>query len=170
MMRSLGSDRLLLRELEDSDVTGIFALRSDPQVNRYINRQAPKKIEEAEAFIETVKKGVATGESYYWAITLKENPGLVGTICLWNLSADRKTAELGYELCPSIQGKGIMNEAIGMVIDFAFSEGFTKLEAFTHRENKASTNLLLKHRFSLDEGRKDENDPDNIIYYRLAGA
>src|SRR5437868_14158701 len=100
MIRSLTSDRLILRKLEDSDVTGIFALRSDPQVNRYINRQAPTEIREAKAFMEKVRKGVAAGESYYWAITLKEDPQLIGTICVWNLSADRKTAELGYELSP----------------------------------------------------------------------
>ena len=169
MMRSLGSDRLLLRELEDSDVARIFALRSDPRVNRYINRQTPTNIGEAEAFIEKIKKG-GTGESYYWAITLKEDPELIGTICIWNVSADGKTAELGYELSPSMQGRGIMNEAIGMVIDFAFSEGLTRLEAFTHRENSASTKLLLKHRFVLDEGRKDDDNPNIIIYYRLSGT
>ena len=86
---------------------------------------------------------------------------MIGTICFWNLSADRRSAELGFELHPDHQGKGYMDEAMKEVIGFAFRSGFTCLDAYTHKDNLASTKLLLKHGFVHDEKRKD---PDNMIF------
>ena len=60
---------------------------------------------------------------------------MIGTICFWNESADRKSAELGYELHPEYQGNGYMDEAMKEVIGFAFRSGFTSLEAYTHKDN-----------------------------------
>ena len=90
---------------------------------------------------------------------------LVGTICLWNFSDDKKTAETGYELMPSYQGKGIMDEALGEMINYAFGKlKLHAIDAFTHRENKASAKLLEKQGFNLIVERKDEEVPDNIIF------
>ena len=50
------------------------------------------------------------------------------------------------------------------VIGFAFRSGFTSLEAYTHRDNLASTKLLLKHGFVHDEERKArESLSDDIL-------
>jgi ribosomal-protein-alanine N-acetyltransferase len=57
-----------------------------------------------------------------------------------------------------------MDEAIKEVIGFAFRSGFTSLEAYTHRDNLASTKLLLKHGFVRDEERKDPENPYQIMF------
>jgi ribosomal-protein-alanine N-acetyltransferase len=116
----LQSIRLKLRSLEDKDLTALYALRSNEKVNRYLDRPPARSVEDAQAFISKIRDGIAGNQSFYWAITLKDQPGLIGTICIWNLSVDRKTAELGYELHPDYQGKGYMQEAITLVIRFAF--------------------------------------------------
>src|SRR6516164_5567094 len=123
----LQSIRLKLRSLEDKDLTALYALRSNEQVNRYLDRPPARSVEDAQAFISKIRDAIAGNQSFYWAITLKDQPGLIGTICIWNLSADRKSAELGYELHPDYQGKGYMDEAIKEVIGFAFRRGFTSL-------------------------------------------
>jgi [ribosomal protein S5]-alanine N-acetyltransferase len=161
----LSTYRLSLRTLQGSDDTAIFSFRSNDNVNKYIGRRKQTNIDEAKAFIEMIKKNVAEGNSFYWGIVLKDKPELIGTICLWNLSDDRKTAELGYELHPDFQGKGYMQEAINAVIDFSFqTAGFSELEAFTHRDNTASTKVLEKLGFSLNPERKDPDTDDNIIF------
>lgn len=159
----LDTSRLLLRQLKETDVGAIYSLRSNEQVNQFIDRPIAKDPEEAKAFIQKISDGIAGNKSYYWGITLKENGKMIGTICFWNLSADRKRAELGYELHPDYQGKGYMDEALKEVISFAFRSGFTSLEAYTHKDNFASTKLLLKHGFVHDEERKDPENPCNIF-------
>ena len=156
----LDTTRLLLRQLKETDVSAIYSLRSNEQVNQFLNRAAAKDPEEAKAFIQKITEN----KSYYWGITLKENGEMIGAICLWNSSADRKSAELGYELHPDYQGKGYMDEAIKEVIGFAFRSGFTSLEAYTHRDNLASTKLLLKHGFVHDEEGKDPEKPYQMMF------
>ncbi|WP_239001346.1 GNAT family N-acetyltransferase [Elizabethkingia anophelis] len=81
------------------------------------------------------------------------------------MSADRKTAEVGYDLKPLYHGKGIMSEALVAVIEFGFSTlGLDKIEAFTSRYNEASKSLLLKHNFILNPERTDEDNLDNLIF------
>ncbi len=157
--------RLILRQLKATDDNEIFKLRSDEYINQYIDRPKETSIEESRQFIIKINNGINENKSFYWAITIKENPQLIGTICLWNLSEDKKTAELGYELNQKYQGQGIMNEAIKKVIEFAFQNiGVTTIEAYTHKDNLKSTSLLLKNNFSIDSRRKDEENINNIIF------
>jgi ribosomal-protein-alanine N-acetyltransferase len=160
----LHTPRLLLRPLKETDEDFIYSLRSNEQVNKFIDRVPAETIEDASAFIRKINEGVAENKSYYWGIVLKETSTMVGTICLWNLSADRKSAELGYELHPDHQGQGYMHEAMKEVIGFVFRSGFTCLQAYTHEDNLASTKLLLKCGFVHDEHRKDPENPSIMIF------
>jgi RimJ/RimL family protein N-acetyltransferase len=161
----LHSLRLKLRSLEDKDLTALYALRSSEQVNRYLDRPPARSLEDVQAFISKIRDGIAGNQSFYWAITLKNQPGLIGAICIWNISVDIKTAELGYELHPDHQGKGYMQEAITLVISFAFDGiGLSVLEAHSHKDNRASTKLLLKNGFELETGKNDANK-NNLIYF-----
>jgi ribosomal-protein-alanine N-acetyltransferase len=73
---------------------------------------------------------------------------LIGTICLFDFSGDNLKAEIGYELLPDFQGKGIMQEAISKVINFGIQHiGLNSIEAYTHAENQSSTRLLEKFNF-----------------------
>ncbi len=167
----LSTERLILRPLESSDEDEIFLLRSDEEVNRYIDRPRPASKKDAEAFIIRIQKGVASGESYYWGITLKNDTTLVGTICLWNLSADKKYGEIGYELSPSQQGKGIMKEAMKAVINYAFETiGITTLEAYTHKDNTASTKLLQHFGFKAVPLKKDADNENNVIWQKTSNV
>ncbi|MEO6882692.1 MAG: GNAT family N-acetyltransferase [Bacteroidia bacterium] len=160
------TERLMLRQLENSDDVAISSLRSNKQVNMFIEqRQKETTVEEAQKFIAKINKGISENANVLWAITGKEDEKLMGTICLWNFSDDKKTAELGYELFPEFHRKGIMNEAFQPIIDFAFSVlKLTKIEAFTHRENIHSISLLIKNNFQLEENRSDEDNENNIIF------
>ena len=55
---------------------------------------------------------------------------------------------MGYELNPSQQGKGYMQESVAEVIRFAFDGiGLKNIKAYTNIENDKSVNLLKKFNF-----------------------
>jgi ribosomal-protein-alanine N-acetyltransferase len=148
----LQTTRLFLRALTTGDDDAIFALRSNDEVNRFIGRTAAQTLADAARFIQERIKDTAASEGVYWAIELKSTGRLIGTICYWNLNYGDESAEIGYELMPDMQGKGIMQEAITAVIAWGFNE--MKLEtitAFPIGGHERSIRLLEKNGFSYNE-------------------
>lgn len=145
------TERLLLRQLVDADAPGIQMIRSDEQVNQYLGRPACTDAEAAKNFIAKIEKGISNKESLYWVITLKGNEKLIGTICLWNFEAGKMQAEVGFELFPAFQGKGIMREALSEVLSFGFMElKLITITALTSPGNLPSIKLLQKAGFIVD--------------------
>jgi ribosomal-protein-alanine N-acetyltransferase len=107
----LTTERLTLRQLLIDDQNDIFALRSDTEINQYLNRQPSKTIEDAINFINKVNDNIKLNNSLYWAITLTMTKTFVGTICLFDFSDEKDSCEIGYELMTEFQGQGIMKEA-----------------------------------------------------------
>jgi ribosomal-protein-alanine N-acetyltransferase len=168
--------RLILRHLVPEDRKTIFLLRTDKQVSMFIDRPVTGSETEAAAFIEKIQSNCELNLSVYWAISLDADPELIGTICLWNFSEDRKLAELGYEMFPAFQGRGLMSEAINAVLDYGFQDcGLAAIEANTHRDNIRSKKLLSKFRFQYLPDKMDANNHNNEVYllehlkYRHAG-
>jgi len=159
---------LVLRKLKISDRSDIFAIRSDKGIAEYLDRPICRTLKEAAEFIEKINNGINRNESFYWAVTGKNNQGLMGTICMWYLSADRLVAEVGFEILPSFQGKGIMSEALCAIIEFGFNQiGLKFIEGTVHRNNIRSIKLLQKNNFKLKPGTPSEEDQE-MITYRLA--
>jgi len=153
---TLTTERLILRQLKIEDQNEIFALRSDKRVNEFLDRTKADSVEDAINFIYKINTSIRDNEVLYWAITFKENIHLTGTICLWNISKENLTADIGYELLPDHQGKGIMQEAIAKVIDYGFE--IIKLKAIDAEfapGNTKSIKLLEKNGFLYS--RKTEN-------------
>ncbi len=149
---NLFTERLNLRQLNLEDKNEIRFLRSDESVNKYIDRPRTKTNEEAKNFVEKINKGIARDEWIYWAISTKNNEKLIGTICLWNFSEDKNIAELGFELFPQLQGKGIMHEALMQIVEYGFEIlNLKKLEAYTNQQNISSIKLLKKNNFVLEK-------------------
>jgi ribosomal-protein-alanine N-acetyltransferase len=144
----LKTERLTLRQLINNDDKEIFALRSDDNVNKYLDRKPGKSIDEAKDFIRNINENIQRNDSVYWAITLNGTDKLIGTICLFDFSNNNLKAEIGYELLPAFQGKGIMQEATSKVIEYGIQHiGLNSIEAYTHSENQSSIRLLEKLNF-----------------------
>ena len=162
------TERLFLRKIELSDSDVILFLRSDKTVTKYIERpenRKTKNIADAIKFINELNEYLETNKSISWGITLKNNPKIIGTICLWNFSENNKTAEVGYDLDPKFQRKGFMNEALKAIINFGFKNlKLDKIEAFTQYKNENSKKLLENNGFQFIENRKDTDNKSNIIF------
>lgn len=161
----LQTERLALKEINENHVEDILKIRSNEVINRFVKRNSPRNNYDALQFILTIKERTRNNQTFYWGISLKDHPNLIGTICLWNFSEDRKTAEVGYEMLPDYHGKGFMSEALQAAINYGFNElSLQEILAFTNRFNENSKKLLLRHGFVLEEDRKDEGFPDNLVF------
>ena len=166
----LTTERLRLRQLTMADTNEIFLLRSSPVVNKHLGRPKTTSIDEAKAFIEKINTGIQNNQSLYWGICFIEQDKLIGTICLWNFSKEENKAEIGYELLPTFQGKGIMQEAFSKVTELGFRDlQLNTIEAWTVVQNENSIKILERNRFKRDpklENRIDKSveSPDTIIY------
>lgn len=161
----LETQRLQLKGINEGHVEDILKIRSNETINRFVRRNSPKNNYEALQFILTVKENTGNGKTFYWGISLKDRTDLIGTICLWNFSEDRKVAEVGYELLPEYHRKGLMSEALAAVVDFAFHElHLAEMVAVTHWDNESSKQLLLKHHFMLRKQQDDKAAPEHPVF------
>lgn len=159
------TERLILKEIDESHVEDILKIRSNEVVNQFVKRIPPKTNYDALDFILTIKKRVQNNESLNWGISYKNQQNLIGTICLWKFSGDRTEAEVGYELLPEYHRKGIMSEALNAVLNYGFNElNLQTILAFTNKFNENSKGLLVKHDFVLQEGRIDKGFPENLVF------
>lgn len=161
----LQTERLLLKQLEIEDWETISFLRTDADVNKYVNRSNAATKEKAVEFILKTQFNFENLIAYYWKIVPKNENKMIGSICLWNFSEDRNQAEVGYDLHPSFQGKGMMQEALKAIVQFGFDTlNLQRVEAYTHGKNEPSINLLTRNGFELIEGKKDGDNEHNIVF------
>jgi len=164
----LTTNRFVLRELTQNDAKEIFDLRTDTQVNKFLDRDMAKSIDDAKKFIHTIQINVQKNNAVLWAIAFNDRPGLVGTICYWNISTENDTAEIGYEMLPAFQRMGIMQEVFPEVIRYGFEKmKLQSIEAYTASENERSTRLLEKNSFIL-KGKLEPESNDfgmTLIYF-----
>lgn len=161
---TLTTERLTLRQLSIDDQQDILALRSDPEISKYLDRQLSKTTEDAINFFNKVNDNIKKNVAFYWAITMTETKIFVGTICLFDFSSEKNSCEIGYELMRKFQGQGIMKEAAQVVIDYVFQTlKFKNIFAFTHYDNQNSTKLLSKFNFVKSIETARENPDLNIF-------
>ncbi|AFL82638.1 acetyltransferase, ribosomal protein N-acetylase [Aequorivita sublithincola DSM 14238] len=159
------TERLNLRKVLPTDAERVFYFRSNKEINKYIKRP-PQTREMSIAHIQLLDYNLKTNKGISWGITTKDSNVIIGNICLWNFSKDKKTAEVGYDLDPKFQGQGIMSEALKAVLHFAFEiRGFETIEAYTDYRNIPSKKLLKLHGFIPNEGKKDTDNQNNEVFY-----
>lgn len=164
---SIETNRLLLRHLSLDDANEIFLLRSDEKHNEFVDRPRATSIEDAKAFIIMIQNFTSKQQSFFWAIQVKGEETLAGTVTLWNLNREKNKAEMGYELLSIYQGRGIMSEAATAVLNFGFKDlRLSRIEACPHPKNDKSIALLRKLSFKrdLDAESKKPADLNEIIY------
>jgi ribosomal-protein-alanine N-acetyltransferase len=139
-------------------------LRTNEEVNRFLDRPKTHFPDEVGHFIKRVNNSISNNETIYWAIALKEDEKLIGAITYWNISVQNDMAEIGFELHPDFQGKGIMQEAMSAVLSFGFNNMHLRtIEAYTHPDNVGSIKVLERNGFE----KKTGHDTGGEIIYTL---
>jgi ribosomal-protein-alanine N-acetyltransferase len=153
---NLETQRLKLRRLKITDVNEILALRSNPEIMKYIPRPLIKTEEEALEFINTMDTNIDTNKVMNWAITTKKNDKLIGMIGFYRMKPEDYRSEVGYILATEFHGQGVITEALKQVIQFGFEVlKLNSIEAVIDPENGGSEKVLLKNNFVKEGHFKD---------------
>lgn len=159
------TERLTLRKLSKNDSEEILQLRSNTEINKFLDRKPSKTLEDALNFINNIIED-ESHDLFYWAITKTGEDKLIGTICLFGILGDVKKCEIGYELLTEYNGQGIMIEAAKKVIEYTIvTLGLKTIDAITHKHNQNSTKLLQKLNFNKLEDVVGDNP--NLVLFRL---
>jgi ribosomal-protein-alanine N-acetyltransferase len=140
---ALATERLELRQIVPADAAALYSLRSCPHVMAHVDRPHATSEEDAARLIEQMEQSRQRNCGIAWAITLRPDPTLIGTIGYWRIEKEHYRAEVGYMLAFKFQRRGIMREALGAVIEFGFGPlGLHSIEANVNPANLASIRLL----------------------------
>lgn len=168
--KDLETERLLLRRVAESDYPEIMELRGNPETMKYIPRPLVKTKEDAINHFKMIDKKIESNEGINWAITLKGNPKLIGIIGHYRIQPENYRCEIGYMILPENNGKGIVTEAIKVVLKYGFDDlQMHSIEAVIDPENTASERVLQKNGF-VKEAHLIENEFaegkfwDSVIY------
>ena len=156
----LSTERLLLRKQRESDADEVLYLRSHKELMKYIPRPLLKDREDAKTFIRGNLELVSRNEAINWGITSKEEDKVIGFIGLFNFQKEHFRCEVGYLLHDGWHGKGIMSEALPVVLDYGFRIlQLHSVEATIDPDNIASAKVLEKNNFTRDAYFKE-----NVFY------
>jgi ribosomal-protein-alanine N-acetyltransferase len=154
---TLETARLILREINHDDASGIFKNFSDPDVSSWFLEQSFTEMEQATQIIDEFNRDFAQETGLTWAITLKGNSACVGT-CGYGEIGSSGLGEIGFDLAKELWGKGIMSEALVTAIDYGFAIlNLIKVEAHTYSSNSRAIRLLDKLGFQLDNVSEDSH-------------
>ncbi|HWY10373.1 MAG TPA: GNAT family protein [Bacteroidia bacterium] len=170
---TLTTPRLILRKITTDDVPELLIIRSDERIMKYIDRPRAKTNDDVIAFINLINNYEKNNDAINWAISLKDDPKLIGNVCFWRIEKSNYRAEIGYTLHPDHWHKGIMNEVIKEVINYGFNiMKLHSIEANINPANEASAKLLEKNKFVREAYLKENyffegKFLDSVIYSLL---
>jgi RimJ/RimL family protein N-acetyltransferase len=153
----LGTDRLILRDVQWEDLEDIFILDSSPEVDEYNTLGIPDSMEvtreHLRPFIEDQKASVR--KKYCWTIRMQAGGEFIGLAGM-TLTADRfRMGEIWYNLMPSHWGNGYATEVAKRLIRFGFETlKLHRIEAGVASENKRSIKVLEKAGMSIEGIRR----------------
>jgi RimJ/RimL family protein N-acetyltransferase len=164
-MLKLEGKKIYLREPRWSDSQSIYRHARDRGVSRYTHVPHPYHLEDAYRFLRQIRRLKRTGRYVIFAIVDKETDELIGLINIFDISRVSKKGEIGYWLGKKYWGKGIMTEAVQLVLKYCFRElRFQKVTARVWHPNIPSAKLLQKCGFKL-EGRLRRHTYRNRRWY-----
>ena len=147
------TDRLLLREIQETDVNDIFGCwMQDENVSRYMCWKASYDIAETQSFVRFELEQIENEKWNRWIIVLRETGQIVGTCLVFFNEDDAENHwDISYNLGKKYWGKGYITEAMKAVMQFAETElGMEECITTYAKVNTASANVLHKLGF-IDE-------------------
>ncbi len=172
----LETERLVLREITPDDAGFWLRNFSDPTVVELTAYEPPADLEAAKA--ELIQYGVwpfEQGTGIRWGIALRPSPDLIGTLGYhqW-MKEGGNHARIGYDLLPDFRRRGIMTEAMEVILAYGFGAmKLNRAEVLIDPVNTASIRLVERLGFHRD-GVLRENTyfrgrfVDDAVYSLLA--
>ncbi|MCW5518764.1 GNAT family N-acetyltransferase [Aureitalea sp. L0-47] len=141
------TDRLILRDMEEYDVEGIFALDSDPDVHEYLGKNPITTMEQAKEVIDYVQNQYKQHGIGRWAVIDKKTNDFIGWSGLKFETTVREFDyyDLGYRFRKKYWGKGIATETAIASLQYGFDKlELDEISGAADVDNIASNKILQK--------------------------
>ncbi len=167
------TERLVLREMRLSDLDGMFALDSDPEVHRYLGNKPVKTLTESETIIKSVLQQYEERGIGRWAAIEKSSGNFIGWSGIrlnleYNMNGFTRYYDIGYRLTKDYWGKGYATESARAALNYAFNVlKLPELYATTEIGNTASHKVLLKIGLTYVEDFYFEDEQLNLRWYKI---
>jgi RimJ/RimL family protein N-acetyltransferase len=142
---ALSTERLLLRDLEESDWPIIAAYASLPEARRYMLAGQGTRDKTRNFVLSSMAAAQARPRVFFaFGVVLRDEDRLVGTVVLRN-AARGQDSQLGWDVNREYWNRGIATEAARRVLVFAFDEiGVRTIQADSFAGNRASIRVMEK--------------------------
>ena len=143
---SISTERLVLRPLDEDDVTGLAEMMNDEQVGAWTDVPQPFAEDQARTWItEYAPTERAAGRGLDLAVTEFLTQRLVGIVQLAKTNWHVRSTELSYIIAPWARGEGYASEAALATAQWLFSDQkLQRIELRTAADNTASQQVAQK--------------------------
>lgn len=155
MFPQLQTKRLLLDQFTREDQGFVFKALSHPEVIRhygveYHTMEATKEQMDYFENLYSQKTGI------WWKIADREKGEALGAIGMNNYQPQHNRAEIGYWLLPEHWGRGIITEALEVMVAYLFREWrLHRIEAVVEAGNRNSSKVLVRAGFVYEGTLRD---------------
>ncbi len=162
-MKILEVERVILRELVETDGEFMLDLLNQPSFIKYIGDRNVRSVEAAREFIENRYRASYRVNGYgLWAVEAKETGAAMG-ICGFVKRDSLPDADIGFAFLPQFEGKGYALEAaVGTMKYGAETLNLRSVLAITSTDNEKSGKLLGKLGFSFEGLIKLGDDAEQV--------
>lgn len=143
--------RVDLCPMDDDDLPFLTRSINDQDVNEGLTVIYPMNRKDEAKWVESL--GAHRPDDIIFAVRLRGNPQIIGSIGLHHVKPFDRVATLGYYLGKEYWGKGYGTEAVMLIVEYAFNTlNLQKIAAEVYDFNKASLKCLDKCGFK-EEGK-----------------
>lgn len=165
----LGSCFLIrLPRMEDAEDM-FYNWASDDEVTAELPWYSHESVEVSKMIMEMWIHHEST--TFNWIMESLQTKQAIGTLSMYLVPRQSKTVGIGFCLSRAYWNKGIMTEAVSLMLNYAFSRGYRKVIAYHKDKNIASQRVLEKNGFVQDKIKlvKDVKDglDTTLVYYKL---
>ncbi len=147
--------RLIFRDIEDSDLAGMYALDSDSAVHQYLGGKPIKNRDEAQRIINNIRQQYVDNGIGRWAVIDKQSGDFIG----WGglkledvVRSEFNYIDLGYRLRREYWGKGIGTEIAKESLKHGFNTlKYDEICAAADINNIGSNKILSRSGMKLIE-------------------
>ncbi len=168
----LSSETLVLREIKSNDIFGYYQILSDAATMQQFGGPVLDNDLDRKDTVMRMKIEREQNKSFFWTITLREEKEFIGFVRLFSYNSeyydlsfsamgdyrydneflkevDRENGwELDYALLPEYRNRGIMTEAVSLVLNFCSEVSLSPVYAkINSLKNQASEKVLVLNSF-----------------------
>lgn len=174
--------RVVLRPWRESDVPRVAEACADVRTQAWLPQlPSPYTVSDAQWYVRSREEQHASARGLYWCVADADDDRCLGSIAVFGLAGPDPAPEIGFWTHPAERGRGVMTEAVRMVVRHAVipaQDGGLGLPRVTVRaasRNTASNAVAIAAGFTrtgvLRQGeRLRDGTVDDFVLYDVLAA